>query len=1110
MLARHEVGLRIFTSNRLETLAEKLSEVLKGPLSSPLDKEVIIVQSRGMERWISMRLAHHLGISANISFAFPKAFVSRVMSAVMPEFHGNQATEPDTMTWKILGLLPSFVKSPGFEAIDVYLGGSGIVEEEKASQFNLKLFQLAERIAHVFDQYLIFRPEMVMSWEAGKTGEIDEKWQAELWRALMKGDCFYHPARLRDNFLTKMQYQRIAINNLPERISVFGISSLPRFHLDIIHALASSMEVNFFLMSPSQEFWLDIRSDREMRRELLRVREKTGWKTPTEEALYLERGNSLLSSLGSLGREFFGCMSDFQAEFYDFFEDGGEKNILSAVQSDILNLWDRGRADDDPPLSISDDDSSIRIHSCHSKMREVEVLYDNVLAILEEDPSLMPKDILVMTPDIEAYAPFIQAVFDIPEMRESGERQRIPFSIADISVKTEVEITDTFFEILDLYGSRFEVSRIISILESAYVSRKFDFSEKDVAVIRCWVADARIYWGLDENNRRRMGLPGISENTWKAGLERLLLGYAMPQKDDRLFEGVMPYDNIEGGEAAALGRFLTFADELFRQASDLGRLMTISDWSRTLIGILDKFFRIDDDMESERGLHVFRQKLRALEGMQVNAGFCEAVGIDVIKYYLRHVLAEEMLGSGFLTGGITFCAILPMRSIPFKVICLLGMNNNSFPRQSRSLGFDLMLKSPRPGDPSRRNDDRYLFLEAILSARERLYISYIGQSIEDNSLLPPSVLVSELLDYIKQGFEICGKDISEHVVMKHRLQAFNPQYFRGDSRLFSYSEEDCRGARSLVSPSASPSVFIDGVLSEPGDEWKTVDLNDLMSFFRNPARFVLQRRLCVTLEDEAEQLREQELFDLTGLEKYALEQTLVEKALAGWNLEDYFAVAKASGQLPYGTVGSNRYGSLAQDVEAFAEGIRPYIITERLSPLDINMEISGFMLTGRIDSIHAGGVTHFRYARLRASDFLQAWLRQLVLNAVGKDGYPRRSYLFGSAGAWEYTPVDEAAEILERLLKAYRMGLSKPLKFFPDSSWAYAQAVLIKGKSKERGAEEARKIWEGSDFGERPGECEDPYFSLCFRNVVPLDIEFQGIAEEIFAPLFAHQKDLQP
>jgi exodeoxyribonuclease V gamma subunit len=1104
------VGLRIFTSNRLEILAEKLSEVLKKPLPSPLDKEVIIVQSRGMERWISMQLAHHLGISANISFFFPKAFVARVMPAVIPDFRNNEATEPDTMTWKILGMLPSYVSSPGFEAINVYLGGSGATDELKGSQLTLKLFQLAERVAHVFDQYPIFRPEMVLSWDVGRAGEKDEKWQAELWRALMRGDSSYHPARLRDIFLRRMRYHPLDTNELPERISVFGISSLPRFHLDIIHALASTMEVNLFLMSPSQEFWLDIRSDREMRRELLRAREKTGWATPTEAALYLERGNSLLSSLGTLGREFLGSMSDFQAEFYDFFEDGGEKNILLAVQSDILNLRDRGRTDDAPPLSISDNDSSIQIHSCHSKMREVEVLHDNVLAMFEEDPSLMPKDILVMTPEIEAYAPFIQAVFDVPEVTESGERQRIPFSIADISVKTEVEITDTFFEILDLYGSRFEVSRIISILESEYVKRKFDLSERDIALIRWWVADTRIYWGLDESHRLRLGLPGILENTWKAGLERLLLGYAMPQNDDRFFEGVLPYGNIEGGEALALGRFLTFTDELFRFASNLGRLMTVSEWSRSLMGILDTFFQVDDDLELERGLHVFRQKLKALEDRQVKAGFYEAIGIDVIKYYLKQVLAEETLGSNFLTGGITFCAMLPMRSIPFKVICLLGMNNNSFPRQSRLLGFDLMLKSPRPGDPSRRNDDRYLFLEAILSARERLYISYIGQSIEDNSPLPPSVVVSELLDYMKQGFEICGKDIVQCFVTKHRLQAFNPEYFRGDSRMFTYSEEDCRGARSLLSPSVPPSAFIDGVLSEPGDEWKSLDLNDLISFFRNPARFILQRRLRVALEGEAEQLREHELFDLKGLDKYTLEQSILEKLIQGGSRDDYFAVAKASGELPYGTVGSCLYESIARDVDAFTDSIRPYVTEEKLSPLTINMEISGFMLTGRIDSVQTDGLTHFRYARLKAGDFLQAWLQQLVLNIVRKDGYPRRSYLFGRFGAWAYTPVDEAEEILEKLLKIYQIGLYKPLKFFPESSWAYAQAVLIKKQSQDRGREEARKIWEGSDFGERLGECEDPYFNICFRNRDPIDQDFQEIAEEIFAPLFAHQIDLEP
>jgi exodeoxyribonuclease V gamma subunit len=512
-------------------------------------------------------------------------------------------------------------------------------------------------------------------------------------------------------------------------------------------------------------------------------------------------------------------------------------------------------------------------------------------------------------------------------------------------------------------------------------------------------------------------------------------------------------------------------------------------------------------MESERGLHFIGQTLAGLKNVE-GAVFAGAVGIDVIKHQLKRVLAEGTLGGGFLTGGITFSAMLPMRSIPFKVICLLGINNNSFPRESRSVGFDLMLKSPRPDDPSRRNDDRYLFLEAILSARERLYISHIGQSMLDNSPIPPSVLVSELLDYIRQGFRIHGKDISEHVITRHRLQAFNPLYFTGESGLFSYTEENCRAAKSLLAPRTALPPFIDGVISEPGDEWKTVDIRDLESFFRNPARFVLQRRLSVVLAEEMEELREEELFDLGGIEKYSLEQTLVEKSLAGWNLDEYFPVAKAGGVLPYGSVGSYRYGNLARDAEKFAAVIRPHLANEALAPLDIKVEIGGFLLTGRIDRIYAGALVHFRYARLKSSDFLTPWLRHLAMNITGREGYPKRSVIFGNDDSCEYGPVDAAREIVERLLDVYRKGLTRPLKFFPGSSWAYAEAVHVKGKSREEGLEEARKIWKKNDFSNRPGEGDEPYLNLCFRNGDPLDREFIEIAEEILKPLFSHRHDL--
>ncbi len=233
-----------------------------------------------------------------------------------------------------------------------------------------------------------------------------------------------------------------------------------------------------------------------------------------------------------------------------------------------------------------------------------------------------------------------------------------------------------------------------------------------------------------------------------------------------------------------------------------------------------------------------------------------------------------------MTGGMTFCAMLPMRSIPFRVICLLGMNDDAYPRQTKPLGFDLMARNPRPGDRSRRNDDRYLFLEAILSAREKLHISYVGQSIQDNSIRPPSVLVSELLDYIEEGFEVPGEKILEHIVTKHRLQAFSPEYFRKKGKLIQlFPGESARPHGRSWILTKKERRFITRGLPEPSEEWKTVDVNQLCRFLTNPAKFLLTQRLGIYLEEEEALFDETEPFEVKGLEKYQLEQELVEKGV---------------------------------------------------------------------------------------------------------------------------------------------------------------------------------------------------------------------------------------
>jgi exodeoxyribonuclease V gamma subunit len=447
-----------------------------------------------------------------------------------------------------------------------------------------------------------------------------------------------------------------------------------------------------------------------------------------------------------------------------------------------------------------------------------------------------------------------------------------------------------------------------------------------------------------------------------------------------------------------------------------------------------------------------------------------------------------------------------MRSIPFRVIGLLGMNDDAYPRQTKSLGFDLMASKPRPGDRSRRLDDRYLFLEALLSAREKLHISYLGQSIQDNSLRPPSVLVSELLDTIDEGFKIPEGKILESVVIKHHLQAFNPEYFRKKGRLFSYSQENLEAARQALRPMKTRRPFMPDGLPEPAEEWKTIDIVQLGRFFANPAKFLLTQRLGFYLEEEEALFEETEPFDVQGLERYRFEQELADKGYARQKLEGIFPAVKAGGQLPHGVPGDCFYQETCRGLESFLSRLSIYRQGERLGPLEVDLCLGKFKIQGRIEDIYPGGLLHFRYTKVKPGDRLRIWVQHLVLNQVGKEAYPCNGILACKDMDCRYPPVEESQALLQDLAETYWQGLMKPLHFFPLSSWALAEA-LAKGKDPAQALKSARDIWEGSDFSR--GEGEDPYYQICFGHGDPLGEEFEALSRKIFEPLIKCEEKIK-
>lgn len=1048
--------LKLIESNRLEVLSQALAETLATPLPSPLMPEIIVVQSRGMQRWLSMELARMHGICSNVQWPFPNAFVLDMFSRVLHGLRQPDLFDKDSLTLRIMDCLPDLLEHRHFARIRDYL------EDDDQGE---KLYQFSAMMASIYDKYLIFRPELILGWEEGKSGSsYPENWESILWRKVVEGKDPHHRARLKRLFSRELAHADRAL--LPERVSVFGISYLPAFHVEVLSALSEKIDVSIYCLNPCAEYWADIIPERRMARV---VREDMHW----------ESRNDLLAGMGRLGRNFLDMVLDLDPVQVDLFEEGDGDTMLSHVQADILNLrppgWEGMR-------KVKEGDLSIQVHSCHSPMREVEVLLDTLLDLFERDSDLEPRDVLVMAPDIELYAPLVRAVFDM----EEGGVPRIPYSISDRSFMKNSQLSDALMAVIDLAGRRYEVSMIMDLLDKEPVRRRFDMDEDDLGVIRAWVAGAGIRWGRDGKDKEELGLPGYVENTWQFGLRRLLLGYAMEGRAGT-FAGIAPFEGVVPESAELLGRFVDFVEKLFAAVDMLRQDRSPAEWTKALLHIIDDLFAVDEYGVQE--MLWLKEAVRNLEKTGRDAQYRGTLSRDVVRQHLGRTFGRAAEGAGFLERGVTFCSMLPMRSIPFKVICLLGMNHEAFPRREYASGLDLTAADPRRGDRSRRDDDLYLFLEALLSARDALSISYVGQSIQDNASVPPSVVVNSLLEYVERAF------VKPEVVRTHCLQAFNPKYFTPGSRLFSFSRDNAQAARALHRK-VQKEVRSAG-LAEPGDEFRTVDLERLLEFFRSPARFFLRRRLGAVLPREEETLLDREPFGLDGLERYDLKQRILMERLHCKGTGTDPARLRAEGVLPHGVPGELALAALNREVEAFLPRVEKAMEGRAMVRKDISIHVDGFTVTGSVESLDGTCFLSFRHAQVTGNDLVGAWFNLILLQAADPGSKATALHIHRD-GQTLLNAADDPLAVLKDLLNVYWQGLRTTVHFFPKSSHAYAQAMRKYGKH-ERAMQDARRTWVGNRY--QRGEADDASLLLCFAGIDPLDDEFCELALAVYGPI---------
>jgi exodeoxyribonuclease V gamma subunit len=949
-------------------------------------------------------------------------------------------------------------------------------------------YLLAGQLARSYADYARYRSDWLPAWE-----QAAPHWQAHLWAALRRTQP---GTRLAGQVLTELLAQLTvahlpATAQLPTRIILFGFSSLAPLELAVIQALSQHIEVYLLSLSPCQEYWSDLRSARQLARQLTQG---------DPAAQHHTEGHRLLAAWGGQSREFLELLLTYDNDPVQDYATPDESTLLGQLQADLLYL----RPDDPrPKRALAPTDRSLQIHSTHSEMRELEVLHDQLLHLFSEQPDLTPGDVAVLIPALDTYAPYIEAVFG-----HAPVSRYIPYSLVDRSHHYLRPLSQGFVQLLARLPSRWELSTVLDLLEIPAVQRRFGLTADELPRIHHWLTQTHTRWGVDAAQRAALGLPATDEHSFTIAIRRLLLGFALP-KPNELYHGIAPHPAVEGQDASVLGKLAYLLETLFQLDAWVSSAQTLTAWSTALLALGQCLFLPDPLLPRE--MDDYAQLRAACAALAAAEADCPlSIELSVVVQALQASL-DQAATVPFLQGQVNFCALTPARALPFKVIALLGLNHGAFPRIVHRAEFDLLATAKyRLGDLSRSRDDRALCLQIVHSARRCLYLSFLGRDPRDDSLRPPSVLLSELQETLAEGYTPTTQLITEHP-----LQPFHPRYFQPGTpdALPSYAKEWLSASKSHTSTRAAALDYDAAALPVPA--LTSLSLDTLLAFWQHPSRGFLRDGLGAKLLGLEDANTDAEPFDLDAREQSYLFASLWAltprpDGLAAW--QQCLPWLRAQSQLPHGTPGDARWGLLADELATFQTRLSTTLGTT-LPAQQFHFTLGGVELHGSLRQLYQGGVGHYAWAQPRAKHRLALWLDHLVWQLVDGANLPavRQSHWLGKVQSFHFQALsrETAQQCLLDLILGYQLGQTYPLAFFPDTSYAY-QAKVATDAGKAWG--DACQRWQPSfrpGQAAFPGEQQDAYRRMLWGEACELrqfQPEFERWAAQIYAPLCSAQK----
>ncbi|ALN62180.1 exodeoxyribonuclease V, gamma subunit [Lysobacter antibioticus] len=1114
---------RLYHSNALDVLAGLLAQELRTPAPGQplLAPDVILIPQVAMRRWLQATLAQAYGIAANLEFLTPGEFVQRALDANATEQdrdHPGEDLDAQALRWRLYEVLsqPGQMREPALAPLRAYLDGDD----------PLKSWSLSGELASLFEKYQAWRRDWLLAWDAGH--ERNDP-QAALWRRVAAGRRYR--ARRIDDYLTRFQGEAGIAHpprGLPPRLFAFATLNVSPDVLRMIATQSIAGTLHFYLPTPTRKYWGDLGT--------LAERLRLG-----EDAAFGDDENPLLQAWGAAGRDFMAVLGGYEvvhpsgeiAAYADPEEsrhdDPARDSLLQRLQRDLLHR----RALPATPWRerVDRGDASLQVHACHTRLREVQVLHDQLQGLLDPnsaegrrfDPPLQPREIAVLAPDIDPYAPHIAAVFG----GLAGRPGFIPYALADASPLASEPLAEVFLRLLALPVSRFGLSEILDLLATPAIADQAGLDGAGLERLRTWLQNAGARWGIDAAHRSRHDAPGDDAYTWAFALDRLLLGHAAGDgaAPDEMIAGIAPYAELEGASLDALDALIRLLRVLARFERALDAELSPAHWADRLLGLLRAMLpERPRDATDQRTLERLRNLIESFARDAAKAGFEGSVGAEVVRSHFRAALAEADTRAPLLTGGVSFGRMVPMRLIPFRVICLLGMNDGDYPRRDPAGGLnrlaaELGTAARRHGDRSLRDDDRFLFLQLFGAASDSFYLSYLGADPRDGSQREPSTLVSELLDVAARYHADPAAARSEFVV-REPLQPFAAAAFGAgerepEPRRFSYRAEwrpavdaGALGLRGEIGPWLNEPLPPDPDAADDG----SVTYQDLRSFLRDPPTAFLRQRLGLRLPDEIDSSDDVEPLVLPGpgLFRQQLQRAVFDDLIAGGgriDRERLQATLRARALLPSGPLGRRQLDALLGQVRPYADAFAGWRSGEA-EALPFELDLGDARLLGRLDDVYAGGLARLRFDSLHGPSQIAHGLDWLVLSALG-DRRPLAQFAQVDGGPGphlrEALAPQQAQAALRTLLRLRDYGLRAPLPFLPRAGWLWYEAAA----QDKDGWGKAESQWHGSPRSW--GEATTPGARLALRGRDPfrdpmLGEEFREIAKLVFGAV-VHGRD---